>query len=74
MAKPDRGNNYSAELKLEIAQRYLKGDIGIKKPVQEYFVAYGDIQKWRDVYRSMVRQTVPKWENRPTQGIVEEKI
>lgn len=39
---------YSTELKLEIVERYLKGDIGIKKLAQEYHVSYGDIQKWRD--------------------------
>ena len=42
---------YSAELKLEIVERYLKGDIGIKKLAQEYHVSYGDIQKWRDAYQ-----------------------
>ncbi|MCI8293509.1 MAG: transposase, partial [Hespellia sp.] len=42
---------YSAELKLEIVQRYLKGDIGIKKLAQEYHVTFGDIQKWRDAYQ-----------------------
>ena len=42
---------YSAELKLEIVERYLKGDIGIKKLAQEYHVGYGDIQKWRDAYQ-----------------------
>ncbi len=44
---------YSAELKLEIVERYLKGDIGIKKLAQEYHVSYGDIQKWRDDYQKM---------------------
>ena len=39
---------YSTERKLEIVERYLKGDIGIKKLAQEYHVSYGDIQKWRD--------------------------
>ena len=42
---------YSTELKLEIVERYLKGDIGIKKLAQEYHVSYGDIQKWRDAYQ-----------------------
>ena len=42
---------YSAELNLEIVERYLKGDIGIKKLAQEYHVGYGDIQKWRDAYQ-----------------------
>ena len=41
---------YSTELKLEIVERYLKGDIGIKKLAQEYHVSYGDIQKWRDAF------------------------
>lgn len=42
---------YSAELKLEIMDRYLKGNIGMKKLAQKYHVGYGDIQKWRDAYR-----------------------
>ena len=42
---------YSAELKLEIMERYLKGDIGLKKLAQEYHVNYGNIQKWRDAYQ-----------------------
>lgn len=42
---------YSAELKLEIVERYLKGDIGLKKLAQEYHVSYSDIQKWRDAYQ-----------------------
>ena len=42
---------YSAELKLEIVERYLKEDIGIKKLAQEYHVGYGEIQKWRDAYQ-----------------------
>ena len=42
---------YSAELKLEIVERYLKGDIRIKKLAQEYQVSYSDIQKWRDAYQ-----------------------
>ena len=42
---------YSTELKLEIVERYLKGDIGLKKLAQEYHVNYGDIQKWRDAHQ-----------------------
>ncbi len=42
---------YSTELKLEIVERYLKGDIGIKKLAQEHHVSHGDIQKWRDAYQ-----------------------
>lgn len=41
---------YSTELKLEIVQRYLQGDIGVKKLAEEYHVHKGDIQKWRDAY------------------------
>lgn len=41
---------YSAELKLEIVQRYLQGDMGVKKLAEEYHVHKGDIQKWRDAY------------------------
>ncbi|GFI23212.1 hypothetical protein IMSAGC011_01997 [Lachnospiraceae bacterium] len=42
---------YSAELKLEIVEKYLKGDIGIKRLIEEYYVSFGDIQKWRDAYQ-----------------------
>lgn len=42
---------YSAEFKLEIVERYLKGNIGIKKLAQEHHVRYSDIQKWRDAYQ-----------------------
>lgn len=42
---------YSTEFKLEIVERYLKRDIGIKKLAQEYHVSHGDIQKWRDAYQ-----------------------
>ena len=41
---------YSTELKLEIVQRYLQGDIGVRKLAEEYHVNKGDIQKWRDAY------------------------
>ncbi len=41
---------YSTELKLEIVQRYLQGDAGVKKLAEEYHVHKGDIQKWRDAY------------------------
>ena len=36
---------------MEIVERYIKGDIGIKKLAQEYHVSYGDIQKKRDAYQ-----------------------
>lgn len=42
---------YSTEFKLEIVERYLKGDVALKKLAQEYHVSYGDIQKWRDTYQ-----------------------
>ena len=38
---------YSTELKLEIVQRYLKGDIGIKQLADEYHISSkACIQKW----------------------------
>lgn len=38
---------YSTELKLEIVQRYLRGDIGIKKMADEYHISSkACIQKW----------------------------
>jgi transposase len=47
---PSGKKMYSTELKLEIVQRYLQGDIGVKKLAEEYHVHKGDIQKWRDAY------------------------
>lgn len=47
---PSGKKMYSTELKLEIVQRYLTGDIGLKPLAEEYHVTRGDIQKWRDVY------------------------
>lgn len=41
---------YSTELKLEVVQRYLQGNIGLKVLAKEYYVWPGDIQKWRDAY------------------------
>lgn len=41
---------YSTELKLEIVQRYLNGDISLKTLANQYCVTKGEIQKWRDVY------------------------
>ena len=41
---------YSTELKVEIVQRYLQGDIGVRKLAEEYHVNKGDIPKWRDAY------------------------
>lgn len=43
---------YSTELKLEIVQRYLKGDIGLKQLAEEYHVSSKScIQKWLALYR-----------------------
>ncbi len=42
---------YSAELKLEIVERYLKGNIGIKRLAEKYHVSFSDVQKWRDAYQ-----------------------
>ena len=41
---------YSTELKLEIVQRYKKGDISLKALAEQYHVNKGDIQKWRNAY------------------------
>ena len=41
---------YSTQLKLEIVQKYLQNNIGVKKLSEEYHVHKGDIQKWRDAY------------------------
>lgn len=46
------GRKYSIEIKLEIVQRYLKGDISQKELANEYGVASkADIQKWAATYR-----------------------
>ena len=43
---------YSMELKLEIVQRYLKGDISIKQLADEYHISSkACIQKWLALYR-----------------------
>lgn len=41
---------YSTELKLEIVQRYLKGDISLRSLAAQYHVDDSDIVKWRDAY------------------------
>lgn len=41
---------YSAELKLEIVQRYLQGGISLKALAEEYHVGKSDIQKWKAAY------------------------
>lgn len=43
---------YSTELKLEIVQRYLRGDIGMKQLANEYHISSkACIQKWLALYR-----------------------
>ena len=43
---------YSAELKLEIVQRYLRGDISIKQLADEYHISSNAcIQEWLALYR-----------------------
>ena len=43
---------YSTELKLEIVQRYLRGDISIKQLADEYHISSNAcIQKWLALYR-----------------------
>ena len=41
---------YSTELKLEIVQRYLEGNIGLKALAEQYHVNKCDIQKWKAAY------------------------
>ena len=47
---PSGKKKYLTELKLEIVQRYLKGDIGLKPLAEEYHISRADIQKWRNAY------------------------
>ena len=43
---------YSTELKLEVVQRYLKGDIGLNSLAREYHISSkACIQKWLALYR-----------------------
>ena len=41
---------YSDELKLEIVQRYLQGNISLKALAEKYHVGKSDIQKWKAAY------------------------
>jgi transposase len=41
---------YSNELKLEIVQRYLKGNVSLKALAEKYHVCKSDIQKWKAAY------------------------
>lgn len=47
---PSGKKMYSNDLKLEIVQRYLKGNISLKALAEEYRVNKGDIQKWKAAY------------------------
>lgn len=47
---PSGKKMYATELKLEIVQKYLQGNVGLKTLAKEYSVSTGDIQKWRDAY------------------------
>lgn len=43
---------YSLELKLEVVQRYLEGDIGLKTLAREYHInSKACIQKWGTLYQ-----------------------
>ena len=43
---------YSTELKLEIVQRYLEGNISLKRLAEEYHISSkACIQKWLALYR-----------------------
>lgn len=44
---------YSTELKLEIVQRYLQGNIGVAQLATEYYIgSKGDVQKWIAGYQA----------------------
>ena len=41
---------YSTELKLEIIQKYEKGNISLRDLSREYHIDYSQIRRWKDVY------------------------
>ena len=41
---------YSSELKLQIVQRYLQGNISIRGVAEEFCVDQSDVRKWKDAY------------------------
>ena len=41
---------YSSELKLQVVQRCLQGNISIRGIAKEFCVDQSDVRKWRDVY------------------------
>ena len=42
--------NYSSELKLQIVQRYLQGNISIREVAEKFCVDQSDVRKWKDAY------------------------
>ena len=42
---------YSTELKLQIVQEYLNGNVGKEQIAEKYYVTASDVQKWSDAYR-----------------------
>ena len=57
---------YSTELKLEIVQRYLEGNIGLKALAEQYHINKCDIQKWKAAYAAHFNvpsmKSVSDWE------------
>ncbi len=41
---------YSTELKLQVVQRYLQGNISVRETAKEFHVNPSDVRKWRDAY------------------------
>ena len=41
---------YSSELKLQIVQRYLQGNISIREVAEKFCVDQSDVRKWKDAY------------------------
>ena len=47
---PSGKKMYSTELKLEIVERYQRGDIGSQKLAEQYHISKSDVQKWNAAY------------------------
>ena len=41
---------YSSELKLQVVQRYLQGNVSTREVANEFGVSQSDVRKWRDAY------------------------
>ena len=41
---------YSTELKLQVVQRYLQGNISIREAAKEFNVDPSDVRRWKDAY------------------------